>query len=190
MWRSKKLIVGVVLAAVLLAGSLGGVALANGVNEDDSQPRAEFLDRLAGKLGITVEELQAKIAEVRGELPKRDGESWNGGRGPAGCFGNPGGMLGIEIDEDAWKAAMAEAKERIQAGDDMQEVMAEVLESFGIDVEELKAACAEARKAHREMLGEKSEAGFFGPGFGFKGRGGPCDMGGMRGFGGWCAPMK
>ena len=77
MWRSKKFIVGVVLAAVLLFGSIGGVALAQ-ENESDSgdnnQPRIEFLERLAEKLGITVEELQAKIAEVRGELPARDGE--------------------------------------------------------------------------------------------------------------------
>ncbi|MFC1928474.1 hypothetical protein ACFLWC_03455 [Chloroflexota bacterium] len=29
--------------------------------------------------------------------------------------------------EDTWKAAMAEARERIQSGDDRQEVMAEVL---------------------------------------------------------------
>ena len=41
MWRSKKLIVGVVLAAALLFGSLGGVALAAD-NEDDSQPGALF----------------------------------------------------------------------------------------------------------------------------------------------------
>ena len=37
MWRRKKVIVGAILAAVLLFGSLGGVALAD---EDDSQPRA------------------------------------------------------------------------------------------------------------------------------------------------------
>jgi hypothetical protein len=41
MWRSKKLIVGVVLAAVLLFGSLGGVVLAAD-NGDDSQPGALF----------------------------------------------------------------------------------------------------------------------------------------------------
>jgi len=41
MWRSKKLIVGVVLAAALLFGSLGGVVLAAD-NGDDSQPSALF----------------------------------------------------------------------------------------------------------------------------------------------------
>jgi len=41
MWRSKKLIVGVVLAAALLFGSLGGVVLAAD-NGDDSQPGALF----------------------------------------------------------------------------------------------------------------------------------------------------
>jgi len=37
MWRRKKVIVAAILAAVLLFGSFGGVALAD---EDDSQPRA------------------------------------------------------------------------------------------------------------------------------------------------------
>ncbi len=41
MWRRKKVIVGATLAAVLLFGSLGGVALAD---ENDSQPRAVFGD--------------------------------------------------------------------------------------------------------------------------------------------------
>ncbi|MFC1917678.1 hypothetical protein ACFLXH_03395 [Chloroflexota bacterium] len=117
MWRSKKFIIGVVLAAVLLFGSLGGVALADD-GGDNPQPGAEFLEKLAEKLGITVEELQAKMAEVREELPHRDGEGWHGKRGPAGHFGNLGDRLGIEIDEDALKAAMADARERIQAGED------------------------------------------------------------------------
>ncbi|MFC2003887.1 hypothetical protein ACFLV4_08130, partial [Chloroflexota bacterium] len=79
MWRSKKLIIGVVLAVVLLFGSLGGVALAD-EPENEIHPRAEFLERLAGKLGITVEELQAKMAEIRGELPERNPEDWQGKR--------------------------------------------------------------------------------------------------------------
>ena len=168
MWRSKKLIVGLVLVAALLFGSLGGVVLAheneNG-NGDISHPRVEFMERLAEKLGITVEELQAKIAEARAELPASDGERWQGKRGPAGHFGNLGERLGIAIDEDAWKAAMAEASERIQAGEDRQEVMAEVLESFGIDIEELKAKFA-------------GDADGWRPFRGFRG------MDGMRGFGG------
>jgi len=39
MWRSKKFIIAAVLAAVLLAGSIGGVVLAAD-NGDDSQPKA------------------------------------------------------------------------------------------------------------------------------------------------------
>ena len=163
MWRSRKLIVGVVLVAVLLLGSLGGVVLAQ-ENENDN-PRAEFLERLAGKLGISVQELIDKIAEVRAELPTRDGERWQGRLGSARCFGNLGERLGIEIDEDAWKVAMAEARERIQAGEDRQEVMAEVLASFGIDVEELKAKFAGDADGKRPFKR------------GFRG------MCGMRGFG-------
>ena len=46
MTRSKKLIIGTVLIAVLLFGSLGGLALAND-GDDDPQPRVDFLEKLA-----------------------------------------------------------------------------------------------------------------------------------------------
>jgi len=175
MWRSRKLIVGVVLAAVLLLGSLGGIALAQeneSDNADSNLPRVEFLERLAEKLGISVQELQDAIAQIREELPVRNGGMWQGRQWPADHFGNLGERLGIEIDEDAWKAAMAEARERIQAGDDRQEIMAEVLESFGIDVEELKATCA----------GDADGGRLFKHGF--------RSMGGMRSFGGPFAPAE
>ena len=41
MWRSKKLIIGAVLAAVIVAGSIGGVVVAAD-NGDDSQPEAKY----------------------------------------------------------------------------------------------------------------------------------------------------
>ena len=177
MWRSKKLIVGVALAAVLLFGSLGGVVLAqeNGDdNGDNNQPRVEFLERLAGKLGITVEDLQAKIAEVRGELPEGNPEDWRGKQGSAGRFGN----LLEGLDEEtkaALKEAMAEARERIQAGEDREVVMADmagVLASYEIDVDELKAKFAGDADGERPF-----KRGFIGPR-------------GMRGFGGPCAPTE
>ena len=126
MTRSKKLIIGTVLIAALLFGSLGGLALAND-GDDNPQPRAEFLEKLADKLGITLEELQAKIVEVREELSQGDSGGWQGKREFAGRFYNLGDKLGIDIDLDALKAAMADAKERIQAGEDKQEVIAEVM---------------------------------------------------------------
>ncbi len=172
MWRSKKVIIGAVLVAVLLLSSLGGIAFAQTENGEECQPRTEFLERLAGKLGITVEELQAKIAEVREELPERDGDGFHGNRGPAGPFGNLADRLGIEIDEDALKAAMDEARERIEAGEDRHEVMTEVMASFGIDIEALKDA--------GNPDGERP----FPHGFkGFRG------MGGMRDFGP-CPPVE
>ena len=169
MWRSKKVIVGVVLVVILLFGSLGGIVLAQeneNDNGDNNQPRVEFLDRLAVKLGITVEELQAKIDEVRGELPEGN---------PDGCFGNLAEKLGTEIDEDAFKAAMADARERIQAGEDRQEVMAEVMAQLGIDVAAWKAKFAENADGERPF-----KHGFMGP----------RDMGGMHGFIGPCAPAE
>ena len=166
MWRSKKVISGVVLAAVLLAGSLGGAVLAQeneNDNADNNRPGTEFLERLAGKLGITIEELQGKIAEVREELREECGDVWQDKQRPAGRFGNIGERLGIDIDEDAWKTAMAEARERIQAGEDRQQVMAEVLESFGVDIEELKAKFAGDADGKRPLIrGFRGHGGFRG----------------------------
>jgi len=77
MWRSKKFIVGVVLAAVLLFGSIGGVALANTENGDDSQPEARYealLDRVCEiyeeNTGVAINppELEDAFAQARREI--------------------------------------------------------------------------------------------------------------------------
>jgi len=183
MWHSKKLTISIVLAFVLLFGVIGGVALAQ--ESDDSQPsRIGFLDRLADKLGITTQELKDKIAEVQAELPERELRGWLVRRGPINCLKNVEEILGIDIDEDALKEALIEARDRIKAGEDRQEVMAEVFERFGIDIEELKTKCEEFRESHQQMLREKSDARFFGPGFGFK------DRGAFHGTSGPCAPEE
>jgi hypothetical protein len=76
MFRSKKLIVGVALAVVLLAGSIGGVALANG-DDDENLPEARYgalLDKVCeiyeGKTGVTInpEELEDAFAEAQSEM--------------------------------------------------------------------------------------------------------------------------
>ena len=72
MFRSKKLIIGVVLAVVLLAGSIGGVALANG-GEDNDCPLArsgEFLDKVCENYGegIDCAKLKAAFTEARSEM--------------------------------------------------------------------------------------------------------------------------
>lgn len=71
MWRSKKLIIGVVLAGVLLFGSLGGIALAQ-ENGDDSQPQT-LLDRVTKILvddgiNITSEQLQDAFTQARSDM--------------------------------------------------------------------------------------------------------------------------
>jgi len=179
MRKSKKLVLGTVLAAVVLFGSLGGVALAD--EGDNPQPRAEFQEKLAKKLGITGEELQAKMAEIREELPQidreglpqRDGEGWQGKRGPAGF------LEGLDEEtQAALKEAMDEARERIQAGEDREEVMADIAEllaSYGIDVDAMKAKFTENADGERPL-----KHGFIGP------RG----MGGMRGPSGPPAPVE
>ena len=172
MWRSKKFIIGIVLAAVLLLGSLGGAVLA-----DDSQPGVGFIERLAEKLGISAEELKDKMTEAKGEMPDKGFGKWQGRRGPAGSFGSCLEELGIEVDLDALKAALTEAREEIKGQDDVDHraVMAGVLESFGINVDELKDKFAGDADCERPFKN------------GFKG---PRGMGGMRGFGGPCAPAE
>lgn len=76
MFRSKKLIVGVVLAVVLLAGSIGGVALAAD-GDDDSLPEARYgalLDKVCEiykeKTGVTIDpqELEDAFAQAQSEM--------------------------------------------------------------------------------------------------------------------------
>ena len=67
MWRSKKFIVTTLLATVLLVGSIGGVALAQTENGDDSQPKT-LLARVAEKLGIEQQELEDAFAEAQSEM--------------------------------------------------------------------------------------------------------------------------
>jgi hypothetical protein len=78
MWRSKKFIIIAVSAAVLLAGSISGVALAAG-NGDNSQPKALGTDLLAKvctiyqqKTGVAIDQaaLQDAFTQARSEMQK------------------------------------------------------------------------------------------------------------------------
>ncbi|MBI4186089.1 MAG: hypothetical protein HY530_01105 [Chloroflexi bacterium] len=72
MWRRKKLILIAVLATVLLAGSVGGLAFAQTQNGDGSQS-GSLLDRvaeiLAGKgINITPEQLKDAFNQAQGDM--------------------------------------------------------------------------------------------------------------------------
>ena len=67
MWRSKKFIMVTLLVAVVLVGSIGGVALAQTENGDDSQPKT-LLARVAEILSIDQQELEDAFAEARSEM--------------------------------------------------------------------------------------------------------------------------
>ena len=80
MKRSKKLIIGVVLAVVLLAGSIGGVALANG-DEDDNGITTRFGDFIGRvceiyerETGAAIEQskLEKAFTEARSEMVPED----------------------------------------------------------------------------------------------------------------------
>ena len=72
MRRSKKLIIGVVLAAALLAGSIGGVALAdvNGGGGDRAARCEEFLDKVCENYGegIDCDKLKAAFTDARSQM--------------------------------------------------------------------------------------------------------------------------
>lgn len=70
MWRSKKLIIVTILAAVLLVGIIGGIALAqeNGEsNGENSQPQT-LIARVATILGIDQQELEDAFAQAKSEM--------------------------------------------------------------------------------------------------------------------------
>jgi hypothetical protein len=67
MWRRKKFIIVGVLAAVLLVGSIGGVALAQTENGDDTQPET-LLARVADILGIDQQTLEDAFAQAQTEM--------------------------------------------------------------------------------------------------------------------------
>ena len=78
MWRSKKFIIIAVSVVVLLAGSIGGVALAAG-NGDDSQPKAlgtDLLEKVCTiyqqKTGVAIDQAALKdaFAQARNEIQK------------------------------------------------------------------------------------------------------------------------
>ena len=78
MWRSKKFIIITVLAAVLVAGSIGGIALAQGNGDEDvNQPEARqaaLLERICEiyqdntGTAINAEDLQNAFAQARSEM--------------------------------------------------------------------------------------------------------------------------
>ena len=66
MWRSKKFIVAV-LIAVVLVGSTAGVVIAQTENGDNSQPKT-LLARVAEILGIDQQNLEDAFAQARSEM--------------------------------------------------------------------------------------------------------------------------
>lgn len=70
MSRWTKALVGVAVVGVLALGAVAGQALAQaGPGDDQSRPRQEeFLDSVAGKLGVTVEELKEAIGSTELEM--------------------------------------------------------------------------------------------------------------------------
>lgn len=84
MWRSKKLVIAAVLAAVMLAGGIGGVVLATD-NGDDSEPEAKheaLLDRVGEiyqqNTGVALDQeaLKDAFAQTQSEIQAEALETW------------------------------------------------------------------------------------------------------------------
>lgn len=77
MWRSKKFIIGaVLLVALVLAGSIGGIVYAQGDNEEDTSPRLTLLDKVADKLGIDRQQLEDAFTEAIDEMRDEAQAKW------------------------------------------------------------------------------------------------------------------
>ena len=169
MWRSKKFIIVTVLAAVLLVGSIGGVALAQTGNGDDSQPKAPhgaLLDKVCEIYGegIDCEKLEAAFAQARSEM--REAALDN--------------RLQKLVDEGKIEPDQVTAyKEWLQATPDMQ--------PFRQQLSEWQQARPGIPPELEEWQQARPDVPFR---FGFKGHRGFRGMRGMRGFGGPCAPAE
>ena len=84
MWRSKKLVIAVVLAAVMLAGGIGGVVLATD-NGDDGEPEAKYealLDRVGEiyqqNTGVALDQeaLKDAFVQAQSEMQAEALETW------------------------------------------------------------------------------------------------------------------
>jgi hypothetical protein len=78
MWRSKKFLIGMVLAGILLFASLGGVALAQTENGDDSQPETKYealLDRVCEiyqeRTGVAIDQEALKDAYAQAQSERQ-----------------------------------------------------------------------------------------------------------------------
>jgi hypothetical protein len=67
-WKSRKFLLLLVLAVVIVAGSVGGIVYAQGDDEEDVASRTELLDRVADKLGIDPQQLKDAFTEVIEEM--------------------------------------------------------------------------------------------------------------------------
>jgi hypothetical protein len=65
-WRKKKFIFGLLIAVILVAASLGGIALAQGSEEDDQSKT--LMARAAEILGIDQQQLEDAFEQARTEM--------------------------------------------------------------------------------------------------------------------------
>ena len=216
MWRSKKFIVGTVLAAVLLFGSIGGIVFAQTENGNDSQPGAchqALLEEACNILNdqgictnITWEQLRDALGDARSQMPdecqrpRRPGGQGEFGACREALLNKVCETYGEGIDCEKLKAAFADVRSQMpdecqrpkrlggqgELGACREALLNKVCEIYGEGIDCEKLKAAFA-DVRSQMPDECQRPKRLGPG----GHGGFRGMGGMRGmhrFGGLPAP--
>ena len=173
MWRRKKFIIIAVLAGVLLVGSIGGVALAQTENGDDSQNvtcrealLGEACEILINEWGCSEDITAADLGDVLERARQAVGDECQRPK----RFGGP---RELGACREAFIQAVCDYLNSLD-GMDIQ-----------ITLEQLEAAFADARSQMPD------ECQPLGKGKGYRpGPCGFCGMAGMRGFGGPFAPAE
>jgi len=166
MWRRKKFIVVAVLAAVILAGSVGGVALAQTGNGDDSQPKT-LIARVAEILGIDQQKLEDAFAQARSEMRDEALDSYLHDLVEQGTITEE-----QAVQYKAWWQARPD------------------IEPFRQQLREWQQARPGIPPELEEWQQARPDIPLPGPFGRFGGHGGFRGVGGMRGFGGPCAPVR
>ena len=167
MWRSKKFIIVVLLAVVLLVGGTVGVVFAQTENENDTQPKTTLLARVAEILGIEQQKLEDAFAQARSQMRDEALDSRLANLVAEGKITNE--------EADQYKAWL-------QARPDM-EPFQQQLKEWGQARPDIPPELKEWQEARPDI----PLPGPFGP---LGGHGGFPGMGGMRGFGGLFAPAE
>lgn len=148
MWSKKRFVVISSLVAVLLFGSITGIALAD--NEVEDTPKPVFVEMVADLLGITSEQLQSAFYEARDQMQELAPEDRNAEQFKDILAQILNTTYGIDVE--ALEAAISQVKE------DMHEQIGAHNSEQHEWLEARKAELQQRLEARREQLRNRLEA--------------------------------